>query len=80
MDVDAGNAFWFHNAATNGNVTYTINDNDITAPYIGYSGVTAFDVNTKITSSGNKFNSTDKTMCMKKGATTAEATNLTAIH
>ena len=80
VDVNAGNAFWFHNAATNGNVTYTINDNDITAPYIGYSGVTTFNVNDKITSSGNKFNSTDTTKCMKKGATVAEATNLTAIH
>ena len=79
VDVNAGNAFWFHNAATNTNVTYVISDNDIKAPYIGYSGVTDFDVNTKITSSGNKFNSTDKTMCMKKGATVAEATNLTAI-
>ena len=80
VDVSAGNAFWFHNAATNADVTYTISNNDIKAPYIGYSGVTAFDVNTKITSSGNKFNSTDKTMCMKKGATVAEATNLTAIR
>ena len=80
VDVNAGNAFWFHNAATNADVTYTISNNDIKAPYIGYSGVTAFDVNTKITSSGNKFNSTDKTMCMKKGKTVAEATNLTAIH
>ena len=79
VDVNAGNAFWFHNAATNADVTYTISNNDIKAPYIGYSGVTAFDVNTKITSSGNKFNSTDKTQCMKKGATVAEATNLTAI-
>ena len=80
VDVNAGNAFWFHNAAKNSNVTYTISNNDIKAPYIGYSGVTAFDVNTKITSSGNKFNSTNKTMCMKKGATTAETTNLTAIR
>ena len=80
VDVNAGNAFWFHNAATNADVTYTINNNDIKAPYIGYSGVTTFDVNTKITSSGNKFNSTDTTKCMKKGATVAEATNLTAIH
>ena len=80
VDVNAGNAFWFHNAATNADVTYTISNNDIKAPYIGYSGVTAFDVNTKITSSGNKFNSTDTTKCMKKGATVAEATNLTAIH
>ena len=80
VDVKAGNAFWFHNAAKNSNVTYTISNNDIKAPYIGYSGVTAFDVNTKITSSGNKFNSTDTTKCMKKGATAAEATNLSAIH
>ena len=80
VDVSAGNAFWFHDAATNADVTYTISNNDIKAPYIGYSGVTAFDVNTKITSSGNKFNSTDTTKCMMKGATAAEATNLTAIR
>ena len=80
VDVSDGNAFWFHNAATNADVTYTISNNDIKAPYIGYSGVAAFDVNTKITSSGNKFNSTDTTKCMKKGAPVAEATNLTAIR
>ena len=80
VDVNAGNAFWFHNAAKNSDVTYMISNNDIKAPYIGYSGVTTFDVNTKITSSGNKFNNTDTTKCMKKGATVAEATNLTAIH
>ena len=80
VDVNAGNAFWFHNAAKNSDVTYTISNNDIKAPYIGYSGVTAFDVNEKITSSGNKFNNTDTTKCMKKDATVAEATNLTAIH
>ena len=80
VDVNAGNAFWFHNAASNANVTYIISNNDIKAPYIGYSGVTAFDVNTKITSSGNTFNSTDMTKCMKKDATVAEATNLTALH
>ena len=79
VDVNAGNAFWFHNAATNADVTYTISNNDIKAPYIGYYG-TSFDVNMKITSSGNKFNSTDITKCMKKGATAAEATNLTAIR
>ena len=79
VDVNAGNAFWFHNAAKNSDVTYTISNNDIKAPYIGYYGTT-FDVNTKITSSGNKFNSTDTTKCMKKGATIAEATNLMAIR
>ncbi|MDY4187381.1 MAG: NosD domain-containing protein [Candidatus Borkfalkiaceae bacterium] len=80
IDITSGNAFWFHNAATNADVTYVIKDNDIKATYIGYSGVTAFDVNAKITSSGNKFNDTDVTKCMKKGATVAEATNLTAIR
>lgn len=80
VDVNAGNAFWFHDAATNADVTYTISNNDIKAPYIGYSGVAAFDVNEKITSSGNKFNNTNTTMCMKKGATAAEKTNLTAIR
>ena len=80
VDVNAGNAFWFHDAAKNSDVTYTISNNDIKAPYIGYSGVTTFDVNTRITSSGNKFNSTDTTKCMKKEATVAEATNLTAIR
>ena len=80
VDVNAGNAFWFHNAATNADVTYTISNNDIKAPYIGYYG-TSFDVNDKIiTSSGNKFNNTDTTKCMKKDATVAEATNLTAIR
>ena len=79
VDVNAGNAFWFHNAATNSSVVYTILDNDIKAPYIGYSG-TSFDVNPLITSSGNKFNTTDVTKCMKKGQTVAETTNLTAIR
>ena len=77
--VNAGNAFWFHSAATNEAVTYEISNNNIQAPYIGYSAA-SFDVNPKITSSGNKFNNTDTTKCMKKGATVAEATNLTAIH
>lgn len=77
--VNAGNAFWFHNAATNSDVTYTISNNNIQAPYLGYYATT-FDVNPKITSSGNIFNSTDTTLCMRKNATVAEATNLTAIH
>ena len=77
--VNAGNAFWFHSAAKNSDVEYTISGNDIHAPYIGYYA-TSFDVNPKITSSGNKFNNTDTINCMKKGATVAEATNLTAIR
>ena len=79
VDVNAGNAFWFHDAATNSDVTYTISNNNIQAAYIGYFG-TSFNVNDKITSSGNNFNNTDTTLCMKKNATVAEATNLTAIH
>ena len=77
--VNAGNAFWFHSAATNSDVTYTISNNNIQAPYLGYSAA-SFDVNSKITSSGNIFNSTDTTRCMEKEATEATATNLTAIH
>jgi len=77
--VNAGNAFWFHSAATNEAVTYEISNNNIQAPYIGYSAA-SFDVNSKITSSGNNFNSTDTTRCMEKEATEATATNLTAIH
>lgn len=77
--VNAGNAFWFHSAATNKAVTYEISNNNIQAPYIGYSAA-SFDVNSKITSSGNNFNSTDTTRCMEKEATEATATNLTAIH
>ena len=77
--VNAGNAFWFHEAAKNSDVEYTISGNDIDAPYIGYYA-TSFDVNRKITSSGNNFNNTDTTLCMKKDATVAEATNLTAIR
>ena len=78
VDVNAGNAFWFHDAATNSDVTYTISNNNIQAPYLGYYATT-FDVNPKIKSSGNNFNNTDTTLCMKKNATVAEATNLTAI-
>ena len=78
INVNAGNAFCFHSAATNSSVTYKINNNDINAPYIGYYA-TSFDVNPKITSSGNKFNSTNTMMCMKKDANAPEATNLTAI-
>ena len=76
--VNAGNAFWFHEAAKNSDVKYTISGNDIDAPYIGYYA-TSFDVNPKITSSDNIFNSTDTTRCMKKEATEATDTNLTAI-
>ncbi len=78
INVNAGNAIVFHSAAKNSDVTYEINNNDINAPYLGYYD-TSFDVNPKITSSGNKFNNTNTTMCIKKDAIAPEATNLTAI-
>ena len=34
IDVNDGNAFWFHDAAKNTDVTYTISDNNIKAPYL----------------------------------------------
>ena len=79
INVSAGNAFWFHSAATNSDVTYEISNNNISAPYIGYYA-TSFDVNPMITSSGNIFNDTNTAMCMKKDADAPEATNLTAIQ
>ena len=32
IDVNGGNAFWFHSAANNSNATYTISENNIKAP------------------------------------------------
>ena len=78
IDVNGGNAFWFHEAATNENVAYTINNNDISAPYLANAD-TSFDINSRITSSGNSFNDTDTKNCMEKGATAATPSMVTAI-
>ncbi len=55
INVNGGNAFWFHGAAKNQDVTYTINNNNISAPYLANDD-TAFGVNYKITSYLNIFN------------------------
>lgn len=79
IDVNGGNAFWFHSAAKNSDVVYTIDDNDITAPYLANDD-TNFGVNEKITSSGNIFNSTDIVNCMEKEGTAATPSTVTAIR
>lgn len=78
IDVNGGNAFWFHTAATNENVKYTISDNDIKAPYL-VNDDTTFGVNNKITAFNNVFNDTDIENCMEKEATTPTKSTVTAI-
>ena len=78
IDVNGGNAFWFHSAAKNSNATYTITDNNIKAPYL-VNDETSFGVNDKITAAGNIFNDTDTEKCMKKGATKPTQSTVTAI-
>ena len=78
IDVNNGNAFWFHSAANNNNATYTITDNNIKAPYL-VNDETSFGVNDKITAAGNIFNDTDTEKCMKKGATKPTQSTVTAI-
>lgn len=78
IDVNNGNAFWFHYAANNNNATYTITDNNIKAPYL-VNDETSFGVNDKITAAGNIFNDTDTEKCMKKGATEPTQSTVTAI-
>ena len=76
IDVNGGNAFWFHSAATNSGATYTISDNNIKAPYL-VNDDTTFGVNDKITCLGNNYNDTDTLKCMEKEA--AEATQSTVV-
>lgn len=40
IDVNGGNAIFFHEAATNMNASYTINNNKIKAPYLIYNNTT----------------------------------------
>lgn len=70
IDVNGGNAFWFHSAAKNSNATYTISENNIKAPYLANDDTT-FGVNDKITCIGNIYNNTDILNCMEKEATEA---------
>ena len=74
VNVNAGNAFWLHNAATNANATYLIKGNKITAPYVGYYGTSFVPA---ITWADNDFTTTDITKCMRKEATVATETNFT---
>lgn len=78
IDVNGGNAFWFHKAATNENAKYTISNNDIKAPYL-VNDDTTFGVNNKITACNNVFNDTDIENCMEKEAATPTKSTVTAI-
>ena len=78
IDVNGGNAFYFHDAAKNTDVTYTISNNNIKAPYLA-NDETSFGVNDKITAAGNIYNDTNTEKCMKKGATEATESTVTAI-
>ena len=79
IDVNGGNAFWFHDAATNSDVTYTISDNNIKAPYLANDD-TNFGVNNKIKAVGNIYNNTDTEKCMEKDATEATESAVTAFR
>lgn len=78
IDVSDGNAFWFHSAAKNSNVTYTISENNIKAPYLANDDTT-FGVNDKITCIGNIYNDTDILNCMEKEATEATKSTVEAM-
>lgn len=72
VNVNGGNAFWFHSAATNAAVLYTITDNSITAPYLANDDTpfdaATFNINEHITSSGNILSITYTGKCMEKDA------------
>ena len=51
IDVNGGNAIFFHEAATNMNASYTINNNKIKAPYLVYNNTNLTENN--IQSQGN---------------------------
>lgn len=72
VNVSAGNAFYFHSAATNAAVLYTITDNSITAPYLANDDTpfdaATFNINEHITSSGNILSITYTGKCMEKDA------------
>ena len=79
IDVNGGNAFLFHSAATNDKVTYTISDNYIKAPYLACDD-TIFGVSDKITALGNIYNNTDTVNCMKKDAEEPSKSTVTALQ
>ena len=75
VNVNAGNAFWFHGAALNADVTYEIRNNRITAPYLANDD-TSFGVSDKIQSSGNVLTITYPGLCMEKEADEATSSDI----
>ena len=76
IDFNAGNAIWFHEAATNDKVQYTITDNTIMAPYL-INDDTAFGIASHITSSGNNVQVEYPGQCMEKDALEASSCDIT---
>ena len=76
VHVNAGNAIWFHSAAANEAVEYTIRDNSITAPYL-INDDTTFGIQQHITSSGNILNITYPGYCMEKDSSEATPCDIT---
>lgn len=77
IDVNAGNALWFHEAAKNTEVQYTIRGNTFIAPYLANDD-TSFGIQSHIVSSGNDVTGiTYPGMCMEKEATEASESTVT---
>ena len=76
IDVNDGNAIWFHSAATNDQVKYIINNNTIKAPYL-INDDTSFGISSHITSSGNTLDIEYEGLCMEKDQTVASESTVT---
>lgn len=76
IEVNGGNAFWFHEAATNDTVQYTIINNTITAPYL-INDDTSFGISSHIISSGNTVQVKYPGQCMEKDALEASSCDIT---
>ena len=76
IDVNGGNAFWFHSAASNEAVQYTITNNQIRAPYL-INDDTTFGIASHITSSDNTVEVQYPGYCMEKDASVATESNVT---
>ena len=64
IDVNGGNAIFFHEAATNMNASYTINNNKIKAPYLIYNNTALTENN--IQSQGNTLDIANPSKAMTK--------------
>ena len=76
IDVNDGNAIWFHSAATNDQVKYIINNNTIKAPYL-INDDTSFGISSHITSSRNTLDIEYEGLCMEKDQTVASESTVT---